>query len=408
MTSSSSPIVRPSSPASRVATRSLTRRPAAALDPGCGGRKQATTRTTPHLDNRGSAKGKCRLCSSAHAGSARGCRFGVPRCKGGSRWAGLMSCRQRCHRSLTVRLRPRGRRWLENHHGGLGRAARGVGVEVLVDLSPARPESLALGSRGGSCPDTSWSVACLDAGVRMSLQVQPPRGLGGTPAVHRHRDQVSTVLEVADEDLSRPSRASTGRGEPKRAPTVRLRPPQTQPGARHAHQRAMAVPERHDEPARRQRGAATARTRPFGVTSPGHDTIVTLSRAAGQGRRARSQRRIREIDSALPPGRGTATADRRRGRQGERHCRAATPPFHNEGGRPGGLSRLPVGVREGSADMSQLAQAPGSTNGRAHARTTTTREYRRHPARCEVRPLCTVDRDAVRVRLRRHFRVLPR
>jgi hypothetical protein len=33
VTSSSSPIVRPSSPASRVATRSLTRRPAAALDP---------------------------------------------------------------------------------------------------------------------------------------------------------------------------------------------------------------------------------------------------------------------------------------------------------------------------------------------------------------------------------------
>jgi hypothetical protein len=180
--------------------------------------------------------------------------------------------------------------WLEHHHGGLGRAARGVGVEVLVDLSQARPKSLALGSVCGSRPDMSWSVACLDGGVRMSLQVEPPRGFGGTPTIHRHRDQVSAVLEVTDEHLSRPSRASAGRGELKRAPTVRLRPPQTEPGVRHAHQGAMGVPERHDEPARRQPGPATARARSPTVTGFGHDTIVTLSRATGQGRRTRGQR----------------------------------------------------------------------------------------------------------------------
>jgi len=190
--------------------------------------------------------------------------------------------------------------WLENNHGGLGWAARRVGVEVLVDLGPARPESLALGSGRGSSPHTSWSVARLDGGVRMSLQVQPPRGFGDTPAIHRHGDQVSAVLEVADDDLSRSSRASTCRGEPKRAPTVHPWPPQTQPGVRHAHQCAMAVPERHNEPARRQRGSATVRTRGLTITSPGHDSTVTLSRAAGQGRTARNQRRIGEARLRLP------------------------------------------------------------------------------------------------------------
>ena len=44
----------------------------------------------------------------------------------------------------------------------------------------------------------------------MRLQVQPPRGLGCTPAVHRHGDQVVAVLEVADENLSRLAGAPAG------------------------------------------------------------------------------------------------------------------------------------------------------------------------------------------------------
>ena len=34
--------------------------------------------------------------------------------------------------------------WLEHDHGGLGRSQRGICIEVVVDLGPARPQSLAL------------------------------------------------------------------------------------------------------------------------------------------------------------------------------------------------------------------------------------------------------------------------
>ena len=103
--------------------------------------------------------------------------------------------------------------WLEHDDGGLPWSPRGIGVEVLVDLGPSGPQTLALVSLCATCMDLSCSVAGLGDGIGMVLQVQPPGGFGRTPPVHRHGDQVAIVLEVADDDVSRLSRASARRGE---------------------------------------------------------------------------------------------------------------------------------------------------------------------------------------------------
>ena len=144
--------------------------------------------------------------------------------------------------------------WLEYDHGGFGWPQRGVGVEVLVDLRPAGPQPLALVSLRATRTDLSRPVAGLGGDVGVSLQVQPPPGFGRTPPVHRHRDQVAAVLEIAEDDRPRPPGAPAHRGEPQRPPAARLRTPQTHPGARHAHQCAMGMPGNHDEPPRRQPG----------------------------------------------------------------------------------------------------------------------------------------------------------
>ena len=69
-------------------------------------------------------------------------------------------------------------------------------------------------------------IGHLDDGLRVGLQVQPPGGLGRTPAAHRHRDQVGTVLVVADDDAPGLSAASTHGGESQGAPLPRTRGPQ--------------------------------------------------------------------------------------------------------------------------------------------------------------------------------------
>ena len=116
-------------------------------------------------------------------------------------------------RGMRSRAWSSGFSWLEHDHCGLHRAAGGVGVEVLVDLAPSGPQTLALASLCATCMDLSCSVAGLGDGIGMILQVQPPGGFGRTPPIHRHGDQVAIVLEVADDDVSRLPRASARRGE---------------------------------------------------------------------------------------------------------------------------------------------------------------------------------------------------
>jgi hypothetical protein len=120
----------------------------------------------------------------------------------------------------------------------------------------------------------------------MSLQVEPPCGFGRTPPVHCHRDQVAPVLDVADDDLSRQPGASARSGEPQRPPTVRLWPPQTQSAARRPHQRAMPMPEQHDEPPRRQPGVPPTRSGCPYLTNSRHNQSVTCPVTPKQGPKA--------------------------------------------------------------------------------------------------------------------------
>ena len=161
---------------------------------------------------------------------------------------------------------------LEDDNGGLGWPPGCVVVEVLVDLGPAGPQPLALFALCAARTDLSCSVAGLGDGVRMILQVQPPRGFCRTPSVHRHRDQVATVLEVADDDLSWHPTASARRGEPQRPPPARLRPPQTEPAAvarssaRWPCQKAT-MNQRGGSRARRLRATATRASRSLDMTT---------------------------------------------------------------------------------------------------------------------------------------------
>jgi hypothetical protein len=116
-------------------------------------------------------------------------------------------------------------------------------------------------------------VAGLDDGVRVGLQVQPPRGLGRAPPVHRHGHEVGAVLEVAEHDLAGLPTAPSGRGEPQRPPAARPWAPQPQPAPARAQQSAVAVPERHDHPPWREPGMPAAR-RCSRLAITGHDPSV--------------------------------------------------------------------------------------------------------------------------------------
>jgi hypothetical protein len=103
---------------------------------------------------------------------------------------------------------------LKYDHGGLRWPQRGVGIEVLVDRSPSGPQPLALISFGTARTDLPCPIAGLGDGLRVSLQVQPPCRFRRAPPVHRHRDQVAAVLEVADDYLPRLPRAPARGREP--------------------------------------------------------------------------------------------------------------------------------------------------------------------------------------------------
>ncbi len=135
-------------------------------------------------------------------------------------------------------------------------------------------------------------------GVRMLLQVQPPRRLCRSPPVHRHRDEVGAVLDVAEDDLAWSPGATAGRGQPQRPPPAWLRPPQPDAATGHAQQRAMGMPERHDEPARLQ--ARTSRTRCIRslcarLTIIGHVHSVASGTSRRQSARPRPRTWVREI-----------------------------------------------------------------------------------------------------------------
>ena len=70
-----------------------------------------------------------------------------------------------------------------------------------------------------------------DGRLGVGLQVQPPRRFGLSPAVHRRRDQVRAVLDVADDRDASLARVAPDRSEPEHPPLAARRGPQADPSA---------------------------------------------------------------------------------------------------------------------------------------------------------------------------------
>src|SRR6266550_6106921 len=101
-----------------------------------------------------------------------------------------------------------------------------VVVRVIAELAEPRPETLALLAHGRPRTDCARAALELDLGVRLGLQVEPPRRLRLPPAVHRHRDQVRPILVVAEDRAALlPGPAADGR-DPHRSPAPGPHEPQ--------------------------------------------------------------------------------------------------------------------------------------------------------------------------------------
>src|SRR3990172_3447057 len=140
--------------------------------------------------------------------------------------------------------------WLEDHDGGLRGSQRCVAVEVLVDLLPPRPESLAFVAPGGPTPNGVSAAAHRDSRLGMGLEIEPPRRLARRPAAPRHGHPERAVIEVAQDDAALLPGTTADGGEPKGTPAAGLGVPQADPAPGDAIHPAMAVPEESDEPTR--------------------------------------------------------------------------------------------------------------------------------------------------------------
>lgn len=163
-------------------------------------------------------------------------------------WSVTLGAHMRSDMALILRLEPR----LEHDHCGTHGAARGEGIEVLVDLSPSVPETLTLCAVCSPGGDLARAVDEVDRDVGMSLEVKPPSRFGVAPTVHGHGDEIRAVFVVAHHHGVRSARSPPDRGKAHGAPTAGLRSPQTEPTTGPPVQAAMGDPKKPDEPARRK------------------------------------------------------------------------------------------------------------------------------------------------------------
>src|SRR2546423_14904184 len=141
---------------------------------------------------------------------------------------------------------------LEDDHRGSGRTTSRVAIDVVPHLTPSAPEALTLLALCRPPMNCALAIGKFDGGVRVRLQVEPPGGLGVFPAVHRHGDQVRTILVIAEDHAPLPTGAAAHRREPHRPPTIRPRRPQALAAATEPIERAVNYPGGDNDPARRQ------------------------------------------------------------------------------------------------------------------------------------------------------------
>src|SRR5918995_5403449 len=141
---------------------------------------------------------------------------------------------------------------LQDHHHGLRRPERSIGVQPRVDFTPSRPQARPFVSLRRSSPHLARSVDEIDARVGMRLEVQPPGRLAISPAVHRHRGKVGTVLKVGDDHAVLPSGAAPSGRQSQGPPAVAPGTPEPDPTRGNAVQTPVRRPEETDEPAWRK------------------------------------------------------------------------------------------------------------------------------------------------------------
>ena len=131
--------------------------------------------------------------------------------------------------------------------GGARRSHRGSAPGAHLG-----PQPCPFVAGGGPGPDRPRAVRQVDRGVRMGLQVEPPGGLRFAPAVHREREQVRTVLEVAEDRDPRRAAAPADRVDAQQAVRLRRRRSKASSAAGQPVDRAVNGPCGPDEPAGRQ------------------------------------------------------------------------------------------------------------------------------------------------------------
>ena len=140
----------------------------------------------------------------------------------------------------------------EDDHGRLGRPPAGKRVEPRINRDPALPQPITLLPRGTAGANRARKlVRQSNHGIRVRLEVEPPRGMALVKAVHRERDEVRAVFNVADDDAALlPGLPPDGR-EAQRTPTALVRRSPQESAAAESVEHAMNAPPRVHEPRRR-------------------------------------------------------------------------------------------------------------------------------------------------------------
>src|SRR5205823_3075011 len=100
----------------------------------------------------------------------------------------------------------------------------GIAVEFRFDREPALPQSITLLSGDRERAYGTRVLARLaNDGIRVRLEIEPPRGIALVPAVHREHDEIRAVLEVADDDAAFLAGLPPDSREAQRAPAALIR-----------------------------------------------------------------------------------------------------------------------------------------------------------------------------------------
>lgn len=138
--------------------------------------------------------------------------------------------------------------------------------------------------------DEALAVADDHSGIRLGLEVEPPRRFRVCPTVHGHRDEVCAVFEVAEDHLALLAGAPPGGRQVKCAPPLGFRAPQSDSATGDSVRAPVDAPGEADEPARRNTRWSPSCVRhgcSLVVRDCSPDCLVAAYRRAAVGRHGR-------------------------------------------------------------------------------------------------------------------------